>query len=122
MKISEMTNDQAAEALIRLSVPFGNICDDEKMVEIITKYTEAKKEPFIRAIGRILPDAIAYALKQHRTDLYEIVGALTGKTVSQVSKMKLMETVQVFKESYDEVLHGFFASSVKQIKETAEGS
>lgn len=122
MKISEMTNDQAAEALIRLSVPFGNICDDEKMVEIITKYTEAKKEPFIRVIGRILPDAIAYALKQHRTDLYEIVGALTGKTVSQVSKMKLMETVQVFKESYDEVLHGFFASSVKQIKETAEGS
>lgn len=122
MKISEMTNEQAADALIRLSVPFGNICDDEKMVEIITKYTEAKKEPFIRAIGRILPEAAGYALNEHRNDLYEIVGALTGKTIQQVSKMKLMDTIQVFKESYDEILHGFFASSVKQIKETAEGS
>ena len=122
MKISEMTNEQAADALIRLSVPFGNICDDEKMVEIITKYTEARKEPLIRAIGRIVPEAVSYALKEHREDLYEIIGALTGKTVVQVSKMKLVDTVQVFKDSYDEVLHGFFASSVKQIKETAEGS
>ena len=117
-----MTNEQAADALIRLSVPFGNICDDEKMVEIITKYTEARKEPFIRAIGRIMPEAIGYALKEHREELYEIIGALTGKTIAQVSKMKLVDTIQVFKDSYDEVLHGFFASSVKQIKETAEGS
>lgn len=120
MKISEMTNNQAAEALIRLSVPFGNICDDEKMVEIITKYTESRNEPFIRAIGRILPDAVSYALKEHRNDLFEIVGALTGKTVEQVSKMKLVDTLQIVKESYDEVLHGFFTSSVRQIKESVE--
>ena len=28
MKISEMTNDQAVDALIRLTVPVSNICDD----------------------------------------------------------------------------------------------
>lgn len=120
MKISEMTNDQAAEALIRLAVPFGNICDDEKLVEMIDRYTKTKDEPYIRVIGRMLPDAVAYALKEHKADLYEIIGALSNKKVAEVAKMNFIETIKVFRESYDEVLHGFFQSSVKQITEAAE--
>ena len=122
MKISEMTNDQATEALIRIATPLGTICDDEKMVELIEKYNGVNKGlPAIRAIGQILPDVATYALKEHKNDLYEIVGALTFQTREKVGKMKLFETIKVFKDSYDEVLHNFFTSSVKQIKQTAEG-
>ena len=120
MKISEMSNDRAADTLIRLSVPFGNICDDEKIVAMIDKYTKAKNDPFIRTVGRILPEIIAYAFKEHKTDLYEIVGALAGEKTEEVGKMNFMETVKIIKDSYDEVLHGFFTSSVSQISDTAE--
>ena len=123
MKISEMTNDQAAEALIRLAVPFGNICDDEKMVEMMEKYSKAQKNiPAVRAIGQMLPDAVAYAFKEHKDDLYEIVGTLTFKNKAQVAQMKFFDTIKVLKDSYDEVLQSFFTSSVKQIKKTVEES
>ena len=44
MKISEMTNDQAADVLIRLSVPLGNICEDEETIGIIEKYKSMENE------------------------------------------------------------------------------
>lgn len=122
MKISEMTNEQASEALIRLSVPFGNICDDEKITELIEKYRSMTDKPFIHTIGKMIPEIVAYAFKTHKQDMYEIVGALTGSTVEKVRKMNFLETVKVLKESYDEVLKDFFTSSVKQMKNTADGS
>lgn len=122
MKISEMDNIQASEALIRLAAPLSNICDDEKLVEMIDRYTKAKNEPVIRIIGRMLPEAVGYALKEHRDDFFEIVGALTNKTAAEVAKMNFLETIKVVRESYDGVLNGFFTSSVRQIKEAAEKS
>lgn len=122
MKISEMTNDQATEALIRLSVPFGNICDDDKITEMIDKYNNSKDMPLIRTVGKLLPEFIAYAMKTHRDDLYEIVGALTDKKTEQVAKMNFFETIKVIRDSYDEVLKDFFTSSVGQMKKTEEES
>lgn len=120
MKISEMTNDQAAEALIRLSVPFGNICEDEQAVKIIDEYMVMKNLPVIKIIGKMLPQITSYLLKAHKTDLYEIVGALTFKPKTAVAKMNFFETINVLKDSYDEVLQGFFTSSVQSMKDTAE--
>lgn len=121
MKISEMTNDQATEAMIRLASALSNICDDEDMVAIIEKYTKDKDStPFIQLIGRVLPDVAGYALKKHKGDFYEIIGALTDSTSAEVGKMNFRETIKVLRESWDEVLSGFFTSSVKQITEIAE--
>lgn len=116
MKISDMTNDQAAEALIRLAVPFGNICDDEEAVKMIDEYQKMGKQPVIQTIGKMLPQIVGYMFKTHKNDLYEIVGALTFKSVTQVAKMNFIETIKVIRESYDEVMSGFFISSVQQIK------
>lgn len=121
MKISEMTNDQAADTMIRLAVPFGNICEDEEATKLIDEYRSMSKMPLIQTIGKMLPKFIAYMLKTHKADLYEIVGALTFKTADKVAKMNFAETVKVIKESYDEVLVSFFQSSVKQTeKEESE--
>jgi len=115
MKISEMTNDQAAEALIRLAVPFGSICEDEEAIKMIEKYNDMKNEPVIKTIGTLLPQLVAYMFKTHKNDLYEIVGALTMKSTAAVAKMNFMDTIKTVRESYDEVLHGFFTSSASQI-------
>lgn len=119
MKISEMNNDQAAEAMIRLSEPFGRLCDDEKVVDMIHQYQEMNEQPVIQTIGKLLPQIVVYLLKTHKDDLYEIIGALTFSTKAQVSKMNFVETIKTVKESYDEVLSCFFTSSKEQIKKDA---
>lgn len=118
MKISEMTNDQAAECMIRLAVPFGHLCDDDGITEIIKKYNEMKGMENIRALGRILPEIMGYALKTHKTDVYDIVGALIGKTPEEVSKMNFAATLKAVKESYDEVLKDFFISTIRPGSDT----
>ena len=108
MKISEMNNEQATEALVRIATPVGNICDDEKTVAMFEQFKRFGEETSLQEIGRMIPQITTLLLKSHKEDIYEIVGALTFKTVKQVAGMNFMETVQVIKESYDEVLHNFF--------------
>lgn len=122
MKISEMTNDQAAKALIRISAPIESLCNDSKLDEMLETYKATKKEPFFKSVGALLPKFITYAIRTHKDDLYEIISTLIGKTVEEVGNMNIMETVKVVRESYDEVLQGFFTSSVKPGKITEEKS
>ena len=121
MKISEMTNDQATEALIRLSVPFGNICDDDETMKLGEKYFKSREElPIIKAVGGALPQITAHLLKTHKEDVYDIIGALTFKSKSEVAKMNFKETIKILKESYDEILRDFFQSSAERMKSTAK--
>lgn len=122
MKISEMTNDQAAKALIRISAPIEALCNDPKLDEILETYKATKEEPFFKSVGALLPKFITYAIRTHKDDLYEIISTLIGKTVEEVANMNIMDTVKVVRESYDEVLQGFFTSSVKPGKITGEKS
>lgn len=116
MKISEMTNDQATEAMIRLAEPFGNICDDEEATKLIDEYKGMENQPLLQTIGKLLPKLVGYMFKTHKNDLYDIVGALTFKTKEQVAKMNFAETIKIMRDSYDEVLTSFFPSSVKRTK------
>lgn len=122
MKISEMTNDQAAEAMIRLAVPFGNICEDEEALKLLDEYRSMNSLPMLQTIGKMLPKLVSYMLKSHKDDLYEIIGALTFMTADKVAKMNFAETIKVIRESYDEVLASFFPLSVKQTKKTESES
>lgn len=119
MKISEMTNDQAADTLIRLAVPFGNICDDENTVEMMKQYQGLEEQPILTAIGKMLPEIITHLFKTHKADLYEIIGALTFQTAQAVSGMKFVDTIRVLKDSYDEVLASFFTSYAKRMNGAA---
>lgn len=112
MKISEMTNDQATEAMIRLSGPISNVCDDEDLLTLIDKIQgmEGKMSAF-QAFGKILPELVALGLKKHKKDLYEIVGALLVVPTAKVGEMNFAETVKAVKDSYDSILAGFFTGS-----------
>ena len=121
MKISEMTNDQATEALIRISEPFANICDNDEIVSMLTRYVTYGNLPKIKTIGKIMPELVTYALKEHKRDVYEIIAALQMKPVSEIGKMNFKETLDAIKNSYDEVLRDFFSSSVPVIKNAEKG-
>ena len=116
MKLSEMTNDQAAEVMIKLAEPIGQICDDEEAVKMIDEYKKRSRMPLFYAVGQLIPRMIGYLMQKHKGELYQIIAALTGKKVEEVGGLNLKETVQVFRDSYDEVMAVFFPSSVNVTK------
>jgi hypothetical protein len=113
MKLSEMTMDQSCDCLIRLTDPVANILNDENIGEIFKQYSdpETQKEPVYKMIAMLLPKVATFAVKNHKKDFYEIIGALTLKPASAVGKMSLKDVLTVLKESIDEELISFFRSS-----------
>lgn len=111
MKLSEMTNEQATDALIRISVPFENICGDDDVKEALDEISKLGNEPMIKAVGKIIPLLTGLLLKKHKHDLYEIISALTMKPVSSVGKMNFKETLEIVQESYDDIFRDFFSST-----------
>ena len=111
MKLSEMTNDQAADVMIRLSEPVGAICDDEEAVQMIDEYKKRYKMPLFYAVGKMIPMLVGYLLKKHKAELYEIISILSGEKSTDVGRMNFAETVKILRDSYDETLSVFFRSS-----------
>lgn len=111
MKLSEMNNDQATDALIRISGPFERVCGDDEVKEALDEISKLGNEPIIKAVGKIIPLVTGLLLKKHRHDLYEIISALTMKPVSTIGKMNFKETIQTVQESYDDILRDFFTST-----------
>lgn len=112
MKISEMTNDQATDAMVRISAALGFICEDEEMLSVIDDLQNMGNTPIVNAIPRILPKFASLAFRKHKDNLYEIIGALCQKNHKEVGKMNFKETIALIKESYDDILRDFFTSSV----------
>lgn len=116
MKISEMTNDQATEAMIRLCGPFSAICDDEEMLAIIDEIANAGEKnpdmPLLKQMAKFLPKIVAFALQKHKQDVYEIIGALQMVPAAKVGGMNFAATVKAVQDSYDDILAGFFTHSV----------
>ena len=121
MKLSEMNNDQATEALLRLSEPFGNICNDDETLAAMDELGSMRNLPLLKIIGFAIPKFVAIAVKNHKQDLYEIIGALEMVNPSKVGKMNFGETVKFFKDSYDDMLRDFFTSYVTSMKNIGKG-
>lgn len=123
MKLSEMTNDQAVDTLVRLSAPIANLCDDEQITDMLKQYQEMEETPIINVIGKFLPEITACAFKKHRDDVMEIVGALTLQSKEEAAKMNFLETIKVVKECLnDGDLKDFFTSFKPQTKKTGRKS
>ena len=120
MKLSEMTNEQAAEAMIRIAEPISSICDDKEAMKILEEFAAMADETIVFAIAKKLPVIAGYLLKKHRADLYEIIGGLTFKPADEIKGMNFFATVKVMQDSYDEILKSFFTSSATANGTSAE--
>ena len=120
MKISEMTNDQAADVMIRLAEPIGKICDDEEAVAMVDDYKRELRKPMFYVIGRLIPRLVAYFMKSHRREVYEITSILSGKPLDGMGKLKFAETVAIIRDSYDDVLATFFPRYARATGGSAE--
>lgn len=111
MKLSQMTNEQACNAMIRLADPVSRLLEDKSILPLLQQFSEMKDVPAAEAVGAILPKAVAFAMKDHRGDLYEIIGAMTDATAGQVAEMNFMQTIAVVMDFVDKDFVDFFKSS-----------
>ena len=112
MKISMMTNDQAADALVKMAQPMANLMEDKDTSALLETLSKSNPEGGGFAyLGSVLPKIVSFCMKNHKADVYAIVGALTQKPASEVGKMNFLETVKELKESIDEDFIGFFKRS-----------
>lgn len=112
MKISQMNNEQAAEAMIKMAQPISNLMEDKETAALLQSMTEGgKEENGIAYFGKVLPKIVAFCLKGHRDDVFAIVAALLMEPVSSVGKMNFLETCNAVKDSIDEDFISFFKRS-----------
>lgn len=119
MKISQMSTEQGANVLVRIAEPVSNIMDDSRVADLLKEISEMKDVPYIKVFASIVPKIVPLALESHREDVFEIVGALDNKSVSEVKKQNVLKTIKVIQESVDKDLLDFFGSIGGQ-GETAE--
>lgn len=115
MKLSELSNDQAAEIMIRLSGPLGAICDDEDAVKMVDEYKKRYRMPMFYSVGKLIPQLVGHLMKKHKSDLYEIISILTERKPDEVGQMNFAQTIQALRDSYDETLAVFMKSSASAI-------
>ena len=110
MNISTMTNDQASDAMIRISAALGFICEDEEVKKLMDDFSKSEGATLMQNISAFLPRVTALAFRKHKDSLYEIIGALSQKGREEVGKMNFVESVNLLRENF-QVLLDFFPSS-----------
>lgn len=114
MKLSLMSNEQATNFLIRTSQPIANIMEDEAVTDLFNQVKESKGMNVSKLIASLLPKVVAVALKSHKKDVFEIIGAFAEKTVKEVGEMNFLTTLNILKESVDKDFLDFFNLSGQQ--------
>ena len=118
MKLSEMTNDQACDAIIKLTQPVANIMDDQEFGLIVKELGGYSGKPVnnLKILSGMIPKIVPLLLKNHKQDTYAIISVLSGKDEKEIGQMKMTESITILKESIDEDLIGFFRQSGRQTK------
>lgn len=118
MKLSELTTDQAADVLIEITPYVANIAGDSALMSEMEVTSGRKSVAQIYIIGAQKISAIVpLLLKDHRADVYGILGVLNSKTPEEIGGQNLMTTMNQVKEVLqDRELIDFFASFRQEAK------
>ena len=114
MKLSEMTTDRAADALVRIAEPAAEIVNDDNVWKIWEKMGKMKNPNIKAQIVFIVREVAPILLKDHRDALYVVLSIMTEKTVQQIADQKVKDTIRDIKESVDGELLSFFMPSEEQ--------
>lgn len=112
MKLSEMTTDEVTETLLCITPYAANIMGDKELMDKLGESVKGATTAQLFALGANKITQIApMLLKDHKTDVYSILGALNGKTAEEVGKQSFIETMKQIREAVqDKELRDFFKS------------
>lgn len=114
MKLSDLTTDETLDVLCEITPYVGRIAEDEDIINTIGTATDTKgmtKTGVLMAgLGRI-GALVPMLLKNHRADLYHILGAVNRVDSESIAAQKLAVTLmQIDEILHDEELLVFFKS------------
>lgn len=109
MKLSEMNNDKAFDAIIEITPFFSNILEDERLLSIwydkvdITGLDEkqGKIKGATKGFSNILKIA-PLLLKDHREDIFNILAIVNDKTVEDIRNQNPIKTMKQLKELWED--------------------
>lgn len=110
MKISEMTTEQAADVLVKIAEPAATIMQDEKVVQVLEKVATASSDNAVKFFADYMPMVVSVLIKDHKTEVYKIIAALSGKTAKAIAGQKITETIKDIKDCVDGDLVDFLGS------------
>lgn len=113
MKLSEMTTEQAAQALVKIADPIERMMSDEKLETAFVNFANLYKSnpTVIKLTGEVLGKLVPTLLKEHAEDLYQVVSAMTGKTTAEVRKEKLTTFIRDCMDFVDKDFIDFFQNT-----------
>lgn len=118
MKLSDLTTDETLDVLCEITPCVERIVKDENIIGTIGKAVDTKgmTQTGVLMAGLDRISAMVPALlKNHRTDIYHILGAVNRIDPAQIAAQKLTVTLtQIDEAIHDEELLTFFRSFGRQ--------
>ena len=112
MKLSEMSTEKLADALVRMVEPAREIVEDAEFIEKLKQMAaDRTAKTQLENIAGMAFLVVPLLLERHRSATYTILSALTGKTVKQIAAQPGMQTLREARDSVDQELLDFFGLS-----------
>lgn len=123
MKLAELSTDRALDVLCELTPSVSNIIKDDEVINALSDAMpsndakDAESNPFaygVRFVGEI-GAIIPVMLKKHRADVYHILSVLNEKSVEEIARQPIFETMRQAHEAFqDSELLSFFRSYMQR--------
>ena len=119
MKLSELSTDQALDALCELTPYISSITADEELVGTLGKVMDTGENlntygKFALLAGRV-GEITPLLLKTHRSDVYGILSVVNRKSAADIAAQPVGETIRQVREVFqDSDLLSFFRSSARR--------
>lgn len=120
MKLSQLTTDQLADVLIRLTPPLCRILRDERTLAALDEisFTGLDAQPPMLLLTRLWEKLVPLLLDSHAGDFYEALSILTGKSPEALRSQPGLATLTDLMSIWDSQLASFFscAGSAEQAR------
>lgn len=119
MKLSQMTVEQAAQTIIKISDPMERMMSDINLENHFKEFSNLYREnvTVIRLTGYMLGRFLPALLKEHKEDVYLVVSAMTGKPIEEVREEKLTVFIRDCLDFVDKDFVDFFRYTTPAVKE-----
>lgn len=120
MKLSQLTTDQLAHVLLRLTPPLCRILRDERTLAVLDEltFTGLDAQPPLFSASRLWEKLLPLLLDTHAEDFYQALSVLTEKTPEVLRRQSGLTTIQDLISIWDGQLASFFsfAGSAEQAR------
>ena len=109
MKLSEMTTEQLADALVALAGPMGRIARDEALNKALARLDKRRSGTALEQLAAVIEPLIPALLTRHREDTYRVLAALLGKSPEAIAAQSAALTIREARACFDGELRDFFS-------------